>query len=349
MKKYKYTKSFTYEGKRYFVHGDTMREIGEKIAIKRRDLEEGRIRLDKSTLVSDWTVRCLEAYKYPGLGDYARASVSARARKYIIEPIGKMRLCDVKPLYLQRILNGMEGKSTDYIAKIRGLMVFVFRKAVENDLILKNPAEALAVPKGTIGHRRVITDREREYILKTADQEPRFIYFLFMLLCGLRPSEVAEIKGMDIQGDRLHVRGTKTASADRIVPIPGYLKSRIPDVTPFDYLFTVQGHKLSADNRRRLWLAFKRQLQITAGCRVYRNQLVPPYPIADDLTPYCLRHTYCTDLCRAGVDIRTAQKLMGHADISMTANIYTHEDDSLIDEAAKRMEMLHGCNSGCNT
>ena len=29
MKKYKYTKSFTYEGKRYFVHGDTMREIGE--------------------------------------------------------------------------------------------------------------------------------------------------------------------------------------------------------------------------------------------------------------------------------------------------------------------------------
>ena len=40
----------------------------------------------------------------------------------------------------------------------------------------------------------------------------------------------------------------------------------------------------------------------------------------DDFVPYDLRHTYCTDLARAGVDIRTAQKLMGHANISVTAD-----------------------------
>ena len=55
--------------------------------------------------------------------------------------------------------------------------------------------------------------------------------------------------------------------------------------------------------------------------RVYRNQLIPPLPLADDFVPYDLRHTYCTDLARAGVDIRTAQKLMGHANISVTADI----------------------------
>lgn len=338
-KKYKYRKTFTFDGSRYSVYGDTEAEVIEKATLKRRDLEEGRVILDASMKVSDWTKECIETYKVPHLSDIATENIWIRVNKYIIDPIGSMRLKDVKPLHLQRILNEMEGMSADYIGKIHGLMNFVFRQAVANELLIRNPAENLTVPKGTTGHRRAITEYERQYILEVADTDPRWVYFLFQLLCGLRPSEAAELKGMDIQGDRLHVRGTKTAAADRIVPIPEYLISRIPDAGPFDYLFTVSGHKLTTSNRRRWWTAFLRQLNITAGCRVYRNQLIPPYPIADDLTPYCLRHTYCSDLCRAGVDIRTAQKLMGHANISITANIYTHIDSSQIDDAAEKMKV----------
>ena len=70
------------------------------------------------------------------------------------------------------------------------------------------------------------------------------------------------------------------------------------------------------------------------GCKLHRNALMPPYPLADDFVPYCLRHTYCTDLCKAGIDVRTAQKLMGHANISVTADIYTHIDMNDIKKAA---------------
>lgn len=66
------------------------------------------------------------------------------------------------------------------------------------------------------------------------------------------------------------------------------------------------------------------------GATVYRNQIIRSV-VADDLTPYCLRHTFCTDLQKAGVPINVAKELMGHADISTTANIYTHKD----------MEVLH--------
>ena len=340
-KKYKVNRTFTFEGKRYYVHGDTEKEVVEKIALRKRDLEEGRVILDASTKVADWTKECIKTYKVPHLSDIATENIWIRVNKYIIDPIGGMRLKDVKPLHLQRILNEMEGMSADYIGKIHGLMNFVFRQAVANELLIRNPAENLTVPKGTTGHRRAITEYERQYILEVADTDPRWVYFLFMLFCGLRPSEAAELKGMDIQGDRLHIRGTKTAAADRIVPIPEYLLGRIPDTPPFDYLFQVRGHKLTTSNRRRWWTAFLRQLNVAAGCRVYRNQLIPPYPIADDLTPYCLRHTYCSDLCRAGVDIRAAQKLMGHANISITANIYTHIDTSQIDDAAEKLERLN--------
>ncbi len=79
------------------------------------------------------------------------------------------------------------------------------------------------------------------------------------------------------------------------------------------------------------------------GYKVYRNQLVPPYPLADDFVPYDLRHTFCTDLQKKGIDIRTAQYLMGHSDIQMTANIYTHADTSTIPEAAR---LMHGTTGG---
>ena len=75
------------------------------------------------------------------------------------------------------------------------------------------------------------------------------------------------------------------------------------------------------------------------GCKTYRNALIPPYLLADDFVPYCLRHTYCTDLCKADVDVRTAQKLMGHANISITADIYTHVDLGDIKKAAEKIRL----------
>ena len=46
--------------------------------------------------------------------------------------------------------------------------------------------------------------------------------------------------------------------------------------------------------------------------------------MADDLTPYCLRHTYATDLQSASVPLNVAKDLPGHQSIARTSQIYTH-------------------------
>ena len=75
------------------------------------------------------------------------------------------------------------------------------------------------------------------------------------------------------------------------------------------------------------------------GAKVYRNQIIESV-VAEDLVPYCLRHTYCTDLEIAGVPLNVAKLLMGHSDVSVTANIYTHKSDEAILEAARKIEIL---------
>ena len=51
--------------------------------------------------------------------------------------------------------------------------------------------------------------------------------------------------------------------------------------------------------------------------------------------PYCLCHTYCTDLQAKGVPLKTASYLMGHSSIQVTADIYTHITEDALNEAAR--------------
>ena len=145
-------------------------------------------------------------------------------------------------------------------------------------------------PKGTKRTRRSITEAERAVILEVADTDPRFLLFLFMLFCGCRPSEAAELQGRDVILEDgkplLHIRGTKTKNSDRFVPIDQYLYARIPKTKKFEYIVTrTDGEPMDAPARAKLWTKFKRELSIAMGARVYRNQVMPPYPVAPDLEP----------------------------------------------------------------
>lgn len=64
------------------------------------------------------------------------------------------------------------------------------------------------------------------------------------------------------------------------------------------------------------------------------------HAIAPDLTLYCLRHTFCTDLQRDGVAINIAKELMGHSSIAVTADIYTHRDLSILHQNISRLDTL---------
>lgn len=322
--------SFRYEGKPYQVYGYSDRELERKKTEKIEKLKRNEIIAESSMTVRAWSEQFLNAYKQNRMKDYVLKNYKYQLEHYILEEIGDMKLKNVKPVNCSAVLNALEGKSTSLIHKVHVQMNELFEKAVDNSLISKNPAKGISEPTGTKNTRRALTAREEAAFLAAAKKHQHGLLYMFMWGCGCRPSEAENICGRDIKKIDgrlyLHIRGTKTKAADRYVPIPEEVEEMLPStLDPFlPIVRTKEGNKISARRQRGAWQHMEYLMNIELGCRTYRNQLIPPYPLADDLCSYCLRHTYCTNLQRRGVDIRTAQRLMGHSDIRMTANIYSH-------------------------
>lgn len=335
--KYEFQKMFTFEGKRYVVRADTQEDLYIKYAQKLQELKEGSVILSPETTVDKWADIAFDTYKRSVKG---LPEIKLRYRKYVSPAIGHIPISKVTSVQCQNIINGCAGMSFSHLDKLRQEIRFLFKKAEANNLVRNSPAEDLTMPEYTKGSRRSLTESERRHLYIVAEQYEPFILFIIMLECGCRPSEAAGLIGNDIDHESrlLHIRGTKTPTSDRYVPIPDQLYDRIRTVKPFDYVCTNNaGQPHNKNSYTKLRQRLKRELNISMGTKVYRNALIPPYALADDFEPYCLRHTYCTDLCKAGIDIRTAQRLMGHATISITADIYTHVDRSQIIDAGEKL------------
>ena len=63
------------------------------------------------------------------------------------------------------------------------------------------------------------------------------------------------------------------------------------------------------------------------------KKLHPEKPLPN-ITPHVFRHTFCTNMVEAGLDVKNLQYLMGHSDIGVTLNVYTH---TTYDKAAEQM------------
>lgn len=344
------TKTFTFEGKRYYVRAKTDKEAEIKRALRIKELEDGKREISKNMTVSAWCVEWLETYKEPSVNSRHYKNIQGIVRNFIEPSIGHLQLKKIKPVHLQKILNDVSGYSSSYVSKIFDVIKQIFTEAYRNSLITYNPTEGLKKPTGSKNkQRRAITDKERELTLKVAEYHRGGLFVLIMLYCGLRPGEVAALQWNNIDLDKriIHVTRAlksdntinlpKTSSGIRDVPVPDVLLTRLKaeHKGPFDLVCTNSyGNHYTESSIQAMWESFRNQLNIVAGCKVFRNQVQPPYAIAQDLTLYCYRHTYCTDLQAAGVPINVAKEFMGHSSISVTAQIYTHKSDVAFNNAA---------------
>lgn len=343
-------KTARYNGRKYEATGKTELEAMTKLAEKLAAAKRGEETVSGAMTVNAWYKQWLDLYKRPkGLTEKSLKMYDEKYNGYIRPAVGHMKLRDVKDVHLQKVLNTQAGKSASHVKKLRMVMMEMFKRARQSRLIPYDPAELLELPNYTEGKRRSITEEERAAILAVAETHRAGLWVLTLLYTGMRPGETAALNWADVDFDRneIHVhaakesgtraiKGPKTESGVRDIPIHADLLPRLQAARgkPFEPVFpTRDGTVQNESAQRRAWNSFRKELEKITH-------------VASDLTPYCLRHTFCTDLQRAGVPLNVAKELMGHSDIQMTANIYTHRDTETLHQGIAMLDGSGGKRGG---
>ena len=115
-----------------------------------------------------------------------------------------------------------------------------------------------------------------------------------------------------------------------------------------------RGNRITKSSARRFWLGILQCIQkpLPNG-QAYCEEKDIRNNTLFYVTPHILRHTYCTNLYYAGIDLQSASKLMGHSSIEITDSVYTHLDTSYADIAIPKLDTFwdnyykNGCESGC--
>lgn len=356
--KYKYRQTFVVghkpDGKpiRKEVRSNNKREFDAKVRYYRNLYAKGVQVVGKGFTVEQWSYLWLDRYKKASVGPSQLKNYETLIRRHICPIIGHMDIREIKPFHIQEVLDRSPSRSKSNMDKLMGTLRQMFERAEVDGMIESSPARKMIRPAREDPHkRRALTRQEIQSLLATAAHHRAGLWVRIMLQCGARRGEATAIRVEDIDKEKhlLHichsieyasenkgrVKSTKTESGERYVPIPDDL---LADLVQYireykirsGFLFkNANGRNMSETKIRRMWSSFMRQWDLDSGAETYRNAITT-HVIDQDITPHYLRHTYATQLYRHGIDLKTAQYLLGHADIRTTANIYSHiaEEDA---------------------
>lgn len=275
------------------------------------------------------------------------------------KPIGKVKMSDAK-LWLVKMQS--EGRGYSSIHSIRGVVRPAFQMAVDDEILWRNPFnfEMREVLINDSVKREAISRKDMRIFLDFLKNDRHFkkyyeaVFILFHTglriseLCGLtvgdidlekRTINVDKQLQRDTKGKR-YIISTKTKAGARLLPMTNdvydcftaILRHRKPPkVEP---IIDGIGNFLFYDANGNPTVAMHWEHYFNHMVKKYNDIYKYQLP---KITPHVCRHTYCTNMALSGVSAKTLQYLMGHSDISITLNVYTHIK---FDDAQKEVELV---------
>lgn len=224
--------------------------------------------------------------------------------------------------------------------------------AVDFEMIPKNPAKKVKLPKSNIKEMNIWDENEVNCFLEVAKKDQIYIVFILGLTTGMRQGEILGLrwKDVDLEKGLINIKqtlshdgktflsGAKTKSSLRTINLPlatiNHLKRRKriiskeklsfgPEYQDFDLIACTQhGKPLNPANVRR---SFNRLINLAD---------VPIIRFHD------LRHTHATLLLSKGVNVKVVSKRLGHSDIKVTLDTYSHVLPTMQEEAVRHLDEI---------
>lgn len=332
------------------IYAKTIKELDTRAAEYERQLRHGTLSSNEKITFGELALLWIETSK-PLIGERMKARYLGIIKKHF-EELKAIRVKDLKPHHLQSIINRLIEKeyAGKTIREIKQTAVQILALAMDNDIVYRNVFERVTVPELDAQDRRALTQKEQELVVNTWQGHRMGLPALLMMYCGLRRGELIALTWRDVNvkaktitvnkaafytGNQPQLKAPKSKAGERTIPIPDKLLPMLSGRHAASMMVcpSVQGKMMSGEAFRRAWESYWRHLNLQAGGSDKKRgkndangkpTWIPAVHAIDNITPHMLRHTYATMLYNAGVDVKSAQKFLGHADLNVTLKIYTH-------------------------
>lgn len=310
--------------------------------------------------------KALDVGRYLGVRQSTKQGYVTVQRLLAKEKFGSLKIRSVKisdaKLFLIK-LQQEDGKSYSTIHNVRGVLRPAFQMAVDDDIIVKNPFRfqlQTVLVNDSVTREALTKDQMRKFLKFIHDDVVyckyyEVVYILFHT--GMRISEFCglTLKDIDLQNKTVNIDHqlqrtadmryiiveTKTDAGKRKIPITddvaAMFQAIIEDREAPAVEKIIDGYTgfLFYDKEGKPLVAMHWQHRFNNMVNRYNDIYRIQMP---NITPHVCRHTYCSNQAKAGMNPKTLQYLMGHSDISVTMNVYTHMNFDDAEEELRRME-----------
>ena len=243
-----------------------------------------------------------------------------------LEKFGDRDIDSIRPIEIQAWLRELGYQyALKTVQNHKGVMSQIFDFAILNlNMEISNPCNVAKLPSGLRkGTRDSLKQREVDAVLSTTKDELQLAYLIMFTGCRCGEALALQYKDVDFNQSVIHItkgvvhvgnrpvlQAPKTKNSVRDVPLLPQLRDRLLELN------------LKADD---YIVSGEYPLTKSALCKRW-NKYCKSKDISIDR--HSIRHQYATMLYEAGIDPKSAQELLGHAQISTTMDIYTHLTDS---------------------
>ena len=333
-----------YNGESHTIYDRNLTQLKKKMVDLRYSLEHGTFIKTSNLTFGDWFNEWIQTYKKNTVKAGTVDTYEKHYSAYLKKPLGKMKLADIRPEHIQRLLNNManDGFSDNTIELTNCVLSGAFKQAYKNELIQKNPYTRTTRPRGEKPKEKVVFTREQQALyMQYAEKSYLCNLFQLAICTGMRNGELSGLlwSDVDFKNKVIHINHTlvtlwkggtqldtpKTLTSKRDIPMIGKAydilkrqekdyKNAHPHITKIvndDYVFSVCDEPIS---KKRITFEINQMLE-----NMKADKIDFPY-----YTLHSTRHTFATRCIESGMQPKVLQSILGHATISITLDLYAH-------------------------
>ena len=347
--------------KRRYVYAKTLDALRRKEDDVRRDLDDGIDYSAGEVSVSELVDRYMSMkrkIKTNSSRAYSSAVSRIKSSKFGQKKIRSVKTSDAKAWFVELHDDGLKQNT---ITVVHSVLRPAFEMAVEDDILRKNPFKFKLSD--------LIPDDSQERVPLTKEQQEKYLTFIkdygndnyyddivILLGTGLRVSELYGLTkaDVDLKNRCLYVRRQlcRTAENPYFITTPK-TNSGVRRVPMSEPVYQAFSHAIQARPHPQIEMIIdgcsgfifldkdekpKVAMHLQKYMRCMQKKFEKLYgSCIPHVTPHVLRHTFCTNLQQAGIDVKSLQYLMGHSNVSVTLDVYTHTDSDFAEQAFREV------------